>query len=263
MIVLGYVSMLFVGLSLGLMGGGGSILTVPILVYLFSVSPATATGYSLFIVGIVSLIGVFRYFQKNEINLNRGVAFALPGLAGIWLSRAIIVPSLPESIITISGITITKDLLIMIIFAALMVLASVSMIRGRKESAAKDANLLFLACLGFIVSVVTGFVGAGGGFLIVPSLALLGGLNMRAAVATSLFVITINSLFGFATDLLSESYQVKWEMLIGASIVALVGLFVGIKFSDKVSEKVLKKAFGIFVLVTGSSILVQQILSGG
>ena len=260
--ILGYTAMLFVGLSLGLMGGGGSILTVPILVYLFNIPPAQATGYSLFIVGMVSLVGVFKYFQKGEINIQRGLAFALPGLVGIWLSRAIIVPSLPEEILQISSFILTKDILIMIVFALLMLIASFSMIRGRKEKKNQSSpNLLFLAFLGFVVSVITGFVGAGGGFLIVPSLALIGGLGMKAAVATSLFVITINSLFGFGTDVLSHSYEINWFLLLVSALVALFGLFFGIQFAGRVSERSLKKAFGFFVLIAGSSILLQQFLS--
>lgn len=260
--ILGYFAMLFVGLSLGLMGGGGSILTVPILVYLFSIAPAQATGYSLFIVGLVSLVGVYRYRQNGEINFSRGLAFALPGLLGIWLARALIVPRLPEKIFSIFSINITKDILIMLVFALLMITASFSMIRGKGNKSESPPHFLFLALLGFFVSLVTGFVGAGGGFLIVPSLALIGGLNMKAAVATSLFVITINSLFGFATDVWSASYQVDWFLLLCSSAVALVGLFMGVRFANKVSDQALKKAFGFFVLIAGSAILIQQLLSG-
>lgn len=260
--IYGFAAMLFVGLSLGIMGGGGSILTVPILVYLFSIPPAIATGYSLFIVGVVSCVGVVRFFQQGEINFLKGASFAIPGLAGIWLSRAVVIPSLPEEIIRLSFFIVTKDILIMLVFACLMIVASVSMIKGRKEFKNKESNFFVLAILGFLVSVVTGFVGAGGGFLIVPCLNLLGGLRMKQAVATSLFVITINSLFGFGTDVLSSAYNIDWMLLLSSVLVAVLGLFIGIQFTQKISERKLKKSFGVFVFVAGSLILIQQAIAG-
>ena len=249
--ILGYAAMLLVGLTLGLLGGGGSILTVPILVYIFKINPAQATGYSL------------KYLQHGQLNIKRGLVFALPGLIGIWLSRAVIVPNLPESLATVYSFEITKDFLIMFVFAVLMITASYSMIKGRTEkNKTEEPNLLFLGVLGFLVSLVTGFVGAGGGFLIVPSLALIGGLRMKAAVATSLFVITLSSLFGFATDVVSASYKINWTLLALSSVIAVVGLFVGVFFSSRVSNSKLKKGFGCFVLVAGTFILIQQAVSG-
>lgn len=261
--IFGYLAAVFMGLSLGLIGGGGSILTVPILVYLFKVNPVLATAYSLFIVGLTALVGGIFYFKKGEVDLKTGLIFAVPSFVGVYLARAYVVPSLPETIFSVGSFVVSKPLLIMAVFAVLMLLASISMIRTKKDSTPQKnftplQKTLLISAEGLVVGAITGFVGAGGGFLIIPALVLLVGLPMKKAVGTSLFIIAAKSLIGFTGDLQTQNF-IDWQMLIILSVIAIIGLLVGIKFSKNVSEKALKKGFGFFVLIMGAGILLDQI----
>jgi uncharacterized protein len=262
--VIGYIASIFMGLTLGMIGGGGSILTVPILVYLFSVDPVVATAYSLFIVGLTALVGGISYFNKGAVDLKTGFIFAVPSFVGVYLTRAYVVPGLPDPVFTLAGMVISKPLLIMMIFALLMLAASISMIRPKKQSASGKSNLspilkaLLIGAEGLIVGAVTGFVGAGGGFLIIPALVVLVGLPMRLAVGTSLFIIATKSLIGFIGDL-QQGMEIDWLLMFSIAGIALVGLFLGMKLSDRVPESLLKRGFGFFVLIVGTLILIDQI----
>ncbi len=264
----GFAASVLMGLSLGLVGGGGSILTVPILVYLFGVNPILATAYSLFIVGLTSLIGGFTYLKKQEVDLKTGFIFAAPSFLGVYFTRAYIVPNLPDPVFSLGQYSVSKPLFIMIVFALMMLLASVSMIlppKGTSEkSFSRPLQILLVATEGLVVGSVTGFVGAGGGFLIIPALVVLVGMPMKRAVGTSLFIIAIKSLLGFTGDLQS-SQAFDWNLLILISVVSSAGLFIGMSFSKKVSEAALKKGFGFFVLIMGFFILLDQVrkLAGG
>ena len=260
----GYIASIFMGLSLGMIGGGGSILTVPILVYLFAINPILATAYSLFIVGLTALVGGAFYLRKGEVDLKTGLIFAVPSFVGVYLTRAYVIPQLPDPVFTLGSHAISKPLLIMMVFAVLMVVASISMIKTKKTSptATKElpatSRFLLISLEGLIVGGITGFVGAGGGFLIIPALVLLVGMPMKIAVGTSLFIIAAKSLLGFIGDVQHQAY-IDWHLLIMLSGIAVVGLFVGILLSKKVSEKALKKGFGFFVLIMGTLILFDQI----
>jgi uncharacterized membrane protein YfcA len=260
---IGYAASLVMGLSLGMIGGGGSILTVPILVYLFAIHPVLATAYSLFIVGLTALVGGIGYLKKGEVDLKTGFLFAVPSFIGVYATRAFVLPRVPDQVATWGSLTVTKPLLIMIVFAVLMVLASISMIRGRKPktegkelSAAAKVGLIGLE--GLIVGTITGFVGAGGGFLIIPALVVLVGLPMKKAVGTSLFIIAAKSLIGFTGDL-QHQVSIDWQLLMIISGIAVVGLAGGMILSRKISEAALKKGFGFFVLVMGFFVLGDQI----
>ncbi len=262
--ILGFVLAIFMGLSLGLIGGGGSILTVPILVYLFKVDPILASAYSLFIVGSTALVGGFNYYKKDEVDLKIGVIFAVPSFLGVFLVRSFVVPNLPSILWQTSLFTLSKSLFIMLIFSILMILASYSMI---KRSPAKVQNsftgsfelstILFIGLEGLIVGSITGLVGAGGGFLIIPALVVLVGLPMKKAVGTSLFIIAVKSLSGFMGDLNHQPF-IDWKLMMAISVIAVIGLIVGVKLSTKVPEKKLKVGFGYFVLIMGGIILVDQ-----
>ncbi len=261
--ILGYIASILMGLSLGLIGGGGSILTVPILVYIFGTNPILATSYSLFIVGTTALVGGMFYLKKKEVDLKTGFIFGVPSFIGVYLTRAYLVPSLPDPVFTLGSWVVTKPLLIMIVFAILMLAASVSMIKTKKAIEPNKVKMnpqlqFFLIGLeGLIVGGVTGFVGAGGGFLIIPALVILVGMSMKLAVGTSLFIIAAKSLIGFAGDL-QQKTEIDWTLISTITGIAVLGLFVGMYFSSKVSEKSLKKGFGYFVLVMGSIILFDQ-----
>jgi len=260
--IFGYFAAIFMGITLGMIGGGGSILTVPILVYLFSLDPILSTAYSLFIVGTTALVGGIAYLKRGEVDLKTGFIFATPSFLGVYLTRAFVVPSLPDPVFMLGGFQFSKALLVMIVFAILMIAASFSMIRKGAPRAQIEISPLvrysLIALEGLVVGGVTGLVGAGGGFLIIPALVVLVGLPMKLAVGTSLFIIAAKSLLGFIGDWQRQPF-IDWTLLFSLSTIAILGLFVGIFLSKKVSESHLKKGFGYFVLVMGSAILLDQL----
>ena len=228
---LGYFAAIFIGLSLGIMGGGGSILTVPVLVYLIGVSPVLSTAYSLFVVGSTSLLGAAGYFRRGLVALPTALVFLLPSLITVFLTRKVLLPAIPDTLLTIGSLVITKDLLVLVAFAVLMVAAATSMIRSRRPDAADDAplaatNYPLVLSIGAVVGLLTGFVGAGGGFLIIPALVLFARLPMKMAVGTSLAIIALNSLIGFTGDL-SAGRVMDWPFLLGFLAFALGGIVLG------------------------------------
>ena len=265
--IIGYLASLIIGVSLGLIGGGGSILTVPVLVYLFGVNPVTATAYSLFIVGATSLVGVFPKYKSGEVNLKTALIFGIPSIAAVYATRAFIVPAIPSEVFSVGDFVVTKSLLMMILFAILMVFASVSMIRNKKNGNSKEEigeqkfNYPMILLEGAVVGVLTGLVGAGGGFLIIPALVLLSKLPMKQAVGTSLLIIAAKSLIGFTGDL--GKTQMDWTLLLSVSALAIGGIFVGNVLSKKVSADSLKKGFGWFVLVMGIYIIIKELFFPG
>ncbi len=261
--IAGYIASLVIGISLGLIGGGGSILTVPVLVYLFRVQPVMATAYSLFIVGSTSLIGSFPKYKGGEINFKTAIIFGIPSIAAVYATRAFIVPAIPTELFTIGGFVITKSLLMMILFAVLMVFASVSMIRNKKKpveecDSEQKFNYPLIMVEGIIVGALTGLVGAGGGFLIIPALVLLSRLPMKQAVGTSLLIIAAKSLIGFTGDL--GKIDMNWTLLLTITGLAIIGIFIGNMMSKKVSPNGLKKGFGWFVLVMGIYIIIKELV---
>ena len=263
--IIGYIASLLIGISLGLIGGGGSILTVPVLVYLFGVNPVLATAYSLFIVGSTSLVGVFPKYKSGEVNLKTAIIFGVPSIAAVFATRAFIVPAIPKEVFKAGDFVVTKALLMMILFAILMVFASVSMIRNKKanteENGEQKFNYPLILIEGAVVGVLTGLVGAGGGFLIIPALVILSKLPMKQAIGTSLLIIAAKSLIGFTGDLGKES--IDWTLLLTVTGLAIVGIFIGNALSKKVSADGLKKGFGWFVLVMGIYIIVKELFFPG
>jgi uncharacterized membrane protein YfcA len=264
--IIGYIASLVIGISLGLIGGGGSILTVPVLVYLFRVEPVLATAYSLFIVGLSSLVGAFPKYKQGQVNLKTALIFGIPAIAAVFATRAFIVPAIPKEIFTIGDFVITKSLLMMILFAILMVFASVSMIRDRKttninQDGEQKFNYPLILLEGAIVGVLTGLVGAGGGFLIIPALVILSKLPMKQAVGTSLLIIAAKSLIGFTGDI--SHYTMNWRLLLTVSAIAIGGIFIGDALSRKIDGNKLKKGFGWFVLVMGIYIIIKEIFFPG
>ena len=264
MAIVGYLASALIGVSLGLIGGGGSILTVPVLVYLFGVDPIVATAYSLFIVGSTSLVGTFPKYREHLVNLKTAVIFGIPSILAVYATRAWLVPIIPDPVFTAGGVVATKAMMLMALFAVLMVFASVSMIRDQKTAASSDAsdapqhfNYPMILLEGAIVGVLTGLVGAGGGFLIIPALVLFSKLPMKQAVGTSLLIIAAKSLFGFMGDL--SHYHLDWLLLGSVTSLAIAGIFVGNRLSRRINGDKLKKAFGWFVLVMGIYILIREL----
>ena len=264
--ILGYLAAALMGISLGLIGGGGSILTVPILVYLFKQDPLTATAGSLFVVGSTALVGAVLNARKRLIEFRTGVLFALPSFIGVFAARHFMLPSIPDPVFSLAGFTLTKSLLVMSFFGIVMVLASRAMIRSGRaishtvsaESNSEKVRLFAIVWQGFLIGVTTGLVGAGGGFLIVPALVLLLKMPMKIAVGTSLAIIAANSSFGFTISIGNQSFD--WPLLLKIAAIGIAGIIIGQFYSSRVNEKLLKRGFGYFVLVIGSLVLLDQML---
>lgn len=267
--LLGYFLSIVMGLTLGLLGGGGSILTVPILVYVMRIDPVLATAYSLFVVGLTALIGAFGYWRNGQLSLKTAVVFAVPSFIAVYATRKFLMPAIPEQIVRLGDFVLSKNLLIMLIFAVMMVLAAISMIRKKKntdDNSAEDTqpsfNYPLILLEGIVVGVLTGFVGAGGGFLIIPALVVFARLPMKLAVGTSLIIIAVKSLIGFIGDVENFGSGIDWAFLMLFSVMAIVGILIGTYLSKMISGNKLKPAFGWFVLVMGIFILLKESLLG-
>ncbi len=260
---LGYFSAVVIGISLGLIGGGGSILTVPALVYLMGIAPVPATAYSLFVVGLTSLVGSLRYFKKDLVSIKTAFVFGVPSLIAVFITRKYILPAIPENLFSINTLIINKDIAVMILFAVLMVMASVTMIKNRiphTDDQIQKLNYALIFVEGFIVGIFTGLLGAGGGFLIIPALVIFARLPMKVAVGTSLLIIAVKFLIGFMGDLMG-TYQFDWFLLGGFSAFAVTGIFIGSYFSNFLSDAKLKPAFGWFILLMGIYIIIKELLN--
>ena len=255
----GYIASLFIGISLGLIGGGGSILTVPVLVYLFAISPTIAISYSLFIVGCTSFVGAFNYYRKGFVNFKTVLLFGASSVTTVFIARKFIIPLLPKVFFTLGSYKVTQSLFVMVVFAILMLAASVSMIISRKIIAEKDTkeNYGRLVVYGVLIGLITGLLGAGGGFLLIPALVIWMKLPIKNAIGTSLMIIALNSLIGFAGDL--GQHSIDWKFIILVTSIAVVGIFIGIYFNQKINAEKLKKGFGWFVLTMGIYIIVKEL----
>jgi uncharacterized membrane protein YfcA len=266
LIIAGFIAFLCIGLILGMIGGGGSILGVPVLVYLMHYNTDEATSYSLFIVGITSLIGAISYLRKGEISAEAIFQFAVASMLTVFCVRKFLMPAIPLTIDLLS-FQITKHSLIMITFATLILFSSYSMIKKRKPNRINDAKwdefaksplgIPFIIFLGIFVGFITGFVGAGGGFIIVPVLIFFLRLKFKKAIGTSLCIIAINSLVGFSGNLGHQ--DINWIFLISISAACVIGILLGSLMADKVSSQKLKPAFGWFTLIVGISVLIKEI----
>lgn len=262
--IIGYIASIFIGISLGLIGGGGSILTVPVLVYLFGIGAEMSTAYSLFIVGSTALVGGVRNASLGNVNYKTAVVFTIPAFIAVYATRAYLVPAIPDEIMTVGTYVLTKDIAIMVFFALVMLAASVSMIRNKRDEeedqdATPQFNIPAILLEGTLVGVLTGIVGAGGGFLIIPALVLFAKLPMKKAVGTSLLIIAAKSLIGFIGDVQRYGDQIDWTLLLTVTAIAVFGIFVGIYLNNFIDGKKLKKGFGFFVLLMAVYIIVKQL----
>lgn len=261
--ILGYIGALIVGLVLGLIGGGGSILTVPIMVYLIGLNPIVATAYSLFVVGVTSIFGALQNYKKGLVDIKTAIIFAIPAFIVVYLTRRYMVPMIPDVVFSIGKFEVTNNIFIMVFFAIVMLLASFSMIRDKKTiiSHTKDQKIKYnyplIAIEGTVIGVFAGIVGAGGGFLIIPTLVLLAKLPMKKAIGTSLFVIAVNSLFGFLGDL--SNIKIDWTFLLTFTVISILGILLGMYLSKFISGRKLKKGFGYFTLIMAFYIVYKEL----
>lgn len=257
--IVGYIAAIFIGIVLGLIGGGGSILAFPILVYLFKIDSEQATCYSLFIVGFTALIGAIKQYNQGNLQIKTALIFAIPSLISLLLVRNFILPAIPANLFVIYKIIITKHVLIMLIFALLMIAASYSMIKKvALEKPTQKINYIRLSIIGFLLGIVIGVLGAGGGFLIIPALIFFAGLTIKESIGTSLLIIFINSSIGFTVDIFN-GYKIDFKLLALITLMAVIGMFIGTALSKKIDSSKLKPIFGWFVLVLGLYIIIAEL----
>lgn len=256
----GYLLAVLIGIFLGIFGGGGSLLSVPVFAYIFSLDEKVATAYSLFTVGISSIVGSIK--QLGNIEWKVTLIFGIPSIIAVWLTRFFIIPNLPEIIFDNETFIITRRMLIFGIFTFLLFISSFSMIYETNKNV-KPINIKnFYALIiieGFVVGSLTGFVGAGGGFLIIPALVILIGLDIKKAIATSLIIIALKSTFGFFLgDVMVMN--IDWDFLIYFTLLTTLGVIIGTYFGKSIDKLKLKKWFGIFIMVIAISILFKEFI---
>lgn len=260
--IIGYGMALLIGLSLGLIGGGGSILAVPVLAYLFGLDEQVSTAYSLFIVGGAALVGGWRQHLQGQVDWRTAAVFGGPALVGVWLVRHYVVPALPDVLWTMGDFEVTRRMAMFGVFALLMLVAAASMLSGKERKGGSgnvQYNYPLIVAEGLAVGALTGFVGAGGGFLIIPALVMLANLEIKKAIGTSLIIIAIKSLTGF---LLGDALQmsIDWTFLLIFTGLALLGILLGVSLSKRIDGKRLKKGFGYFILVMAVFIFTMEFI---
>lgn len=265
MVILGYVSALCIGLSLGLIGSGGTILALPIFVYLFKIKEMQiATHYSMFVVGITAFIGAYKKHREALVDVRTAIYFLIPSLISLYFTRKIILPIIPEIIIDTNGFVLSKNMMLLLLFAIVMLFSSVSMIKNANQQEVDcfaktpqaSANPQKTTIAAIVVGILTALLGAGGGFLIIPTLVLLKEHCMKRAIGTSLIIITINSFIGFMSDIKMEA---NWSMLLKFTGIAIIGMLLSIRWTNKMQGTTLKKLFGAIVLVMGICIILKEL----
>ncbi len=262
--IFGYLSALLIGFTLGLIGGGGSILAVPVLAYLFTINEKAATAYSLFIVGASALFGAVKQYLKGYVDLKTAVVFGIPAMLGVTLVRHYVVPNLPDILFVIQDFEFTRRMGMFGLFALLMIPAAFSMLKkqSKKQNRKNKAvayNYPLVLIEGLIVGGVTGLIGAGGGFLIIPALVILANIEMKVAIGTSLMIIAFKSLIGFFLGD-AMTMEIDWEFLALFTSITFIGVFIGSYTSNFIDGKKLKKGFGYFILAMSIFIFYMEFI---
>jgi len=262
--IIGFVCAMLVGISLGVLGSGGSILTVPIMVFLFNINPVAATGYSLFVVGITSAIGCATYIRKKLVDIRTALIFAVPSIISVFITRHFLMTSVPDIILKTDSYVLTKDLFIMILFAILMMIIAYNMIhtanyKEADQSEVKKINYLWLVSIGFVSGILTGALGVGGGFIIIPALVLFAKIPIKMSVGTSLLIIAFNSLSGFIQEVITKHENLDFKFLFIFSLISILGIFIGFRLTMNLYPSQMKRTFGWFVLVMGICVFIKEV----
>lgn len=263
--VVGYIAGLLIGVSLGLIGGGGSVLAVPVLAYLFSLDEKISTAYSLFVVGVGALVGGIQLAKKGNVDFRTAIVFGIPSLIGVYAIRYFVVPIIPDKLFSVNGFEFSRRMLFLGLFAILMIPAALSMMRPSKKIDAESSkfarvsyNYSLIMVEGLVVGAITGLVGAGGGFLIIPALVVLAKLDMKKAIGTSLFIIAIKSILGFSADVIKT--DIDWEFLLLFTGITIIGIFIGTFLNSKIDGAKLKVGFGYFIIAMAIFIFSKEFL---
>ncbi len=258
---LGWIAIVAVGFALGFFGGGGGILTVPVLTYLFFVPASSATGYSLWIVGLSSAVGAAMAARLGHVEFRTGFVMAVPAMLTTFSVRRWLLPAIPSEIGSLGSVVITKDSLLMLLFAGLMGIVSYRMLRSKPVEEKEDAtsSLPHIALIGVAVGLLAGLVGAGGGFLIVPALVLFANLPMKSAVGTSLLVIATQALVGFAGE--ASTRPIEWGWAFQLAGFAIAGLILGVAVGSRTKPEKLRLGFARFVAIMGALVLAKELIT--
>lgn len=258
--ILGYFFSILIGVLLGLIGGGGSILAVPLLVYLFKMDAVIATSYSLFIVGVSSYVGVVNFLKKNLVDLKTAFLFGIPSIVTIYITRSFLLPQIPANIISINTFTLTKNMFLMLFFSMLMFASSLSMLKKNvnKETPTTKKNFGASIIVGLFVGIISGLVGAGGGFIIIPALVFFLNLSIKKAIGTSLLIIALNSTIGFLSNI--KSIEIDMHFLLFITSLSILGMLIGIYLSNRIAGENLKPMFAWFVMLIAVLILYKEII---
>lgn len=258
--VLGFTISVLMGVSLGLLGGGGSIFAVPVLVYIFGIDATHSSMYSNFMVGITAGIGFYGYYLRNLICFKSALGFLLPALTSLFWFKEFLIPQFPDTFQVFNIQPVSKSSLILIITGLLMIIASIRMFSKNENKGINRSNEVkpvYLNLSGMVIGGLSAFIGIGGGFLIVPALAVFAKLPMKKAIGTALFIILLKSIMGFLIDF--NQYQFDWTFLIKFSAFGMVGMLAGIYLSGLVSNEKLKKGFAWLIFGVGSMVLIKEL----
>ena len=256
--IIGLFLAVLIGISLGLMGGGGSILTVPLLVYFFHVNPFLASTYSLLIVGFSSLLGAIPYIKNNEYHIPAIVQMGIPSVIVVYITKYFLVPLIPEKVFISGNLGVNSDQLLLVFFSLLLIVAAFAMIRKTEIKPHKKVSVIKLISQGILIGFLTGLVGVGGGFLIIPVLVFVCEIPMKKAVGSSLIIIVLNTIIGLVA--VNDFASFDQLLLVKISVLSILGIVIGTLLSKRIEGSKLKKGFGWFILVMGLTILFKEIL---
>jgi uncharacterized membrane protein YfcA len=265
---IGFICAALVGISLGILGSGGSILTLPIMVYLMHINPVDATGLSLFIVGVTSATGGITYVQKKLVDIRTAVIFAIPSIISVFITRKFLVGLIPDPVFRGTSFLLTKDLMILLSFAILMIFVGYNMITSadKKEpdiKECKEYNYPWLVAIGLVSGILTGLLGVGGGFIIIPALVLFAKIPVRMSVGTSLLIIAFNSFAGFIEEVMARHALINYRFLFLFALCSVAGIYIGFRISMHLKPAELKKIFGWFIILMGTCMFVKEFFFNG